>query len=194
MGYFEDNSEENGANNLRMSESLRPDGTGYLPLIIYSLLSEQNLLTMKSVLPVRAGLFLLLACLTCLRTAAQDAPDKLRFEYGDIVLGTGVTQPRLSWQLTSGQKGAAQTACQILVASSADVLGQQKGDVWDSGKVGSSQSVYADYAGKATPANAGQTASVDGKRLKTNTITLAADTYRFEIRQVGRPAGQPNRA
>ncbi|SDM00821.1 hypothetical protein SAMN04488090_2267 [Siphonobacter aquaeclarae] len=59
MGYFEDNSGKNKANPLRMSRSFRPDGTGYLPLIIYRLLSEQNLTVMKSEQPARAGIFLL---------------------------------------------------------------------------------------------------------------------------------------
>ncbi|MFT4030928.1 MAG: family 78 glycoside hydrolase catalytic domain [Siphonobacter sp.] len=93
-------------------------------------------------------------CLICmayvipLSLFAQKAPDQLRFEYGDIQLGTGVEHPRLSWQLTSTQRGAGQTAYQILVASSITNLNKNQGDAWDSGKVSSAQSVYVDYKGK----------------------------------------------
>lgn len=79
---------------------------------------------------------------------AQQAPHKLRYEYGDIRLGTGVRKPRLGWQLASTQAGARQTAYQILVASSAEALAKNQGDVWDSGKINTSQSVYVDYQGK----------------------------------------------
>ncbi|MCF7817027.1 MAG: family 78 glycoside hydrolase catalytic domain, partial [Kiritimatiellales bacterium] len=56
--------------------------------------------------------------------------------------------PRLSWRLADQQCGARQTACQILVGSSADMLAHGKGDLWDSGEVQSDQSVFVSYAGR----------------------------------------------
>ena len=45
-------------------------------------------------------------------------------------------------------RGAMQTAYRILVASSADTLAANQGDLWDSGKVASSDSIQIEYAGK----------------------------------------------
>ena len=64
-------------------------------------------------------------------------------------LGIDVTEPRLSWVLTSGQRAQKQTAYRLLVASSADKLDKNVGDLWDTGKVESSQSIHVPYAGKA---------------------------------------------
>ena len=41
-----------------------------------------------------------------------------------------------------------QTAYQVLVASSEELLKKDKGDLWDSGKVESDQSIQVEYAGK----------------------------------------------
>lgn len=75
--------------------------------------------------------------------------------------------PRLSWKLETGsafatatadktlklERGIKQTACQILVASSAELLAQDQGDLWDSGKVESDQSVNVEYNGKPLTSN-----------------------------------------
>src|SRR5208283_4733300 len=59
----------------------------------------------------------------------------LRCEYLCNPLGIDVAAPRLSWVLESDQRGQRQDAYQVLVASSPDLLAQEKGDLWDSGKV-----------------------------------------------------------
>src|SRR3954468_19231697 len=74
---------------------------------------------------------------------------RLATEYADNPLGIDVATPRLSWTLASGTRGQAQTAYQILVASSADRLAAGRADVWDSGRVHSGQSVNVDYGGPA---------------------------------------------
>src|SRR5579871_6795892 len=61
-------------------------------------------------------------------------------------IGIDVPNPRLFWKLQSDQRGQKQTAYQILVASSEDLLKQGKGDLWDSGKVVSDASTYLRYA------------------------------------------------
>ena len=63
--------------------------------------------------------------------------------------GIGTAKPRLSWQITGDQRDIRQTAYQILVASSPELLNQGKGDLWDSNKVLSDQSIMVSYAGKA---------------------------------------------
>lgn len=63
-------------------------------------------------------------------------------------LGIDVAHPRLSWTLSCNGRDEVQTAYQVLVASSEELLEAGKGDLWDSGKVASDQSVLVPYAGK----------------------------------------------
>jgi hypothetical protein len=80
--------------------------------------------------------------------AATMTPARLRCEYRENPLGVDLPQPRLSWILQSDKRGEAQTGWQILAASSAELLAKNKGDLWDSGRVKSDQSVNLSYAGK----------------------------------------------
>jgi alpha-L-rhamnosidase len=72
----------------------------------------------------------------------------LRCEYLTDPLGIGEVSPRLSWILTSNRRGEKQTAYQVLVASSAELLRGGQGDLWDSGKVVSDESCQIVYSGK----------------------------------------------
>jgi len=72
----------------------------------------------------------------------------LRCEYLVNPLGIDVTRPRLSWRLESGQRGQKQSAYRILVASSRDKLDKDVGDLWDTGKLQSDQSIHVAYDGK----------------------------------------------
>ncbi|MBP7053344.1 MAG: family 78 glycoside hydrolase catalytic domain [Phycisphaerae bacterium] len=72
----------------------------------------------------------------------------LRCEYQTDPLGIDVTQPRLSWELQSQQRGQRQTAYQVLVATDEALLAEGKADLWETGKVVSDQSVHVVYAGK----------------------------------------------
>ena len=80
-------------------------------------------------------------------------PGQLRCEYRENPLGIDVVKPRLSWVIEERSqktevRGEKQTAYQVLVASSQDLLKTNKGDLWDSGKVASEQSVLVEYNGK----------------------------------------------
>ena len=70
-------------------------------------------------------------------------------EHQEDPLGVDVPQPHLSWVLHSSQRGDRQTAYQILVASSAAKLDKNSGDLWDSGKVISDDTLQIPFAGKA---------------------------------------------
>jgi alpha-L-rhamnosidase len=83
----------------------------------------------------------------------------LRCEYLEDPLGIDVAKPRLSWKLETGnwkletgnlklERGIKQTAYQVLVASSEELLNKDQGDLWDSGKVESDQSIQVEYKGK----------------------------------------------
>ncbi len=77
----------------------------------------------------------------------QAAPVDLRCEYEVNPLGIDVSRPGLSWRLESDAHGEKQTAYRILVASSAERLEQDLGDLWDSGKVNSDRTFHIPYAG-----------------------------------------------
>lgn len=74
--------------------------------------------------------------------------ERLRCEYLENPLGIDDPNPRLSWVLASDVRGQKQTAYQILVASRKELLGQNQGDLWDSGKIESDRSIHIAYAGK----------------------------------------------
>ncbi|MVT11853.1 family 78 glycoside hydrolase catalytic domain [Chitinophaga sp. ysch24] len=63
--------------------------------------------------------------------------------------GIDVVTPRLSWEITGDVRNVAQQSYQVLVASSIQKLAADQGDIWNSGKVASSNSVHVTYAGKA---------------------------------------------
>lgn len=72
----------------------------------------------------------------------------LTCEYRENPLGIDSAQPRLGWVLESGKRGDAQTAYQVLAGTSISKLKPGKADLWDSGKLGSAESVHVVYSGK----------------------------------------------
>ncbi|HUW19267.1 MAG TPA: glycoside hydrolase family 78 protein [Sedimentisphaerales bacterium] len=73
---------------------------------------------------------------------------ELRCEYRVNPPGIDVVKPRLSWVLESSQRGQKQTAYRLLVAGSEKNLQKDRGDLLDTGKVESEQSVHIEYSGK----------------------------------------------
>lgn len=71
----------------------------------------------------------------------------LQCDYLTQPLGIDDLHPRLSWQMDSTRPGARQTAYQISVASSPDLLRKNHPDIWDSGRVTSDISIGVPYAG-----------------------------------------------
>ncbi|MHB1627690.1 MAG: glycoside hydrolase family 78 protein [Bacilli bacterium] len=72
----------------------------------------------------------------------------LKTEYLQNPLGIDVQSPGLSWVIESTSRGIRQTAYQIIVASTEQNLYHSIGDLWNSGKLVSSQSIHVNYAGK----------------------------------------------
>src|ERR1700744_2872824 len=62
--------------------------------------------------------------------------------------GIDALHPRLSWQLTGSEKDLHQTAWQLLVASSPDLLAKDKGDLWTTPKTPGDQSRMIVYKGR----------------------------------------------
>jgi alpha-L-rhamnosidase len=78
----------------------------------------------------------------------------LRCEYQTNPLGIDVEKPRLSWHIESDVRGQSQAAYQILVASSVEQLEQNQGDLWDTGRVDSDETLHIEYEGE--PLESGQ--------------------------------------
>jgi len=90
-------------------------------------------------------------------TVAQDVGSggliatDLRCEHLEKPLGIDDLEPRLSWKLVAtreGVRGQTQSAYRVIVASEGALLEQNRGDLWDSGRVTSDRSHLVTYAGK----------------------------------------------
>lgn len=97
---------------------------------------------------IRKFVILSLGLLLLQTTKAQVAIGNLRCEMRVNPSGIDATAPRLNWQLESNQRNVQQTAYHIIVSSSPEKLVKNEGDIWNSGKVSSSQSIHVIYAGE----------------------------------------------
>ena len=100
------------------------------------------------------GLLSLALLASCGKPNAGSQVINLRCEYLHDPLGIDVTHPRLSWEIEAPGRGVLQTAYQILVASTPENLKEDKGDLWNSGKISSDATVGLSYAGKVLASQA----------------------------------------
>ncbi|MGO9262250.1 MAG: family 78 glycoside hydrolase catalytic domain [Bryobacteraceae bacterium] len=94
---------------------------------------------------------LILSAAVTLWGASSVRPERLRCEYRVNPAGIDAAEPRLSWVLAPANpkaRGLRQTAYRVLVASTGQALRGNTGDLWDSGKVESDQSIQVVYRGK----------------------------------------------
>ena len=105
------------------------------------------------IIRMKRFLILLLVLLPLMVSAAKKKvvkPDvsvgNLRVENLVKPLGIDTDTPRFSWQITSNQQDVKQTAYQIIVCD-------DKGEVWNTGKVESDQQLWLRYAGKKLQSN-----------------------------------------
>lgn len=97
----------------------------------------------------RPRLLIVVIAIFILTSAASAAPVHLRCEYLENPLGIDAAVPHFSWQSDNTERNWNQVAYEVLVASSADRLQAGNADMWDSGKVDSSDSVGIAYRGPA---------------------------------------------
>jgi hypothetical protein len=95
-----------------------------------------------------AGFLLITARAATPAPAAVLSPANLRCEYAVNPLGVDAPNPRLFWTVESSQLGQKQTAYQILAAASPELLAKDNGDLWDTGKVASDETIQIPYAGR----------------------------------------------
>ncbi|HBC78704.1 MAG TPA: alpha-L-rhamnosidase, partial [Bacteroidales bacterium] len=91
--------------------------------------------------------FILLLILSCNKNNSFDfAAIQLRSSNLKNPLGVG-TKPDFSWIVSSGTRGAGQTAYQIILDSDEKNLKSEIRCLWNSGKISSSQSSWISYSG-----------------------------------------------
>jgi alpha-L-rhamnosidase len=98
---------------------------------------------MKTFHFLTAGIIFFLLTVACNQQKERDGlhPKNLLCENLVNPMGIDVKQPRLSWISESRQRSQVQTAYRILVASTFENLNSDKGEIWDSRKIKSSQSI-----------------------------------------------------
>ena len=126
--------------------------TNYLvPVIclLYQFLAEAAVVSDRIYyfLIMKFYIFSILFLLTGLFLRAADV-ENLRCEYMANPLGVDRATPRLSWMIVSSVRGDLQKAYQVVVSSSRELLTKDEGDMWNTGKVESDQSVQVEYNGK----------------------------------------------
>ncbi|MFP4290923.1 MAG: family 78 glycoside hydrolase catalytic domain [Cyclobacteriaceae bacterium] len=96
---------------------------------------------------------LVFACLLILFWSCSDiddvrqSPERLRTEYQENPLGIDRAQPRFFWEVSGEGRNLRQSAYQLLVASSEEKLQSDEADIWDSGKISSSENIQIAYDG-----------------------------------------------
>jgi alpha-L-rhamnosidase len=91
----------------------------------------------------------ILVALICISTSVfAITVDDLKCEYRVNPLGIDAAQSHLSWIVQSSDRGEAQTAYQVLAATSPVALAHDRGDLWDTGKVVSSDTLGIVYTGQ----------------------------------------------
>lgn len=93
----------------------------------------------------------LMVSMVAAKVAAAVTVGDLHCESRRNPLGIDEPQPELSWIIESDRRNETQAAYEVMVASSAELLANGKGDLWDSGKVLSDKSTQVEYAGQSLP-------------------------------------------
>lgn len=75
-------------------------------------------------------------------------PVELKCDYLQNPLGIDNTTPLFSWELQSDEKNQKQTGYRIIVSSDIEKIKKDNGNIWDTGKVKTSQSNNIEFHGK----------------------------------------------
>lgn len=101
--------------------------------------------------PLKKTVFFIVLSLLTYEMAARhapSAPENLRVNYITQPLNIDMQHPRFSWILFDVDRNEIQSAYEILVASSPELLAEHTGDFWSTGKVESSLQNGILYDGK----------------------------------------------
>lgn len=90
----------------------------------------------------------------CVTARAAVTVEDPRCDQGKNPLGVDLPCPELSWKIVSDQRGAHVAGWQILAATSEQLLANDQGDLWDSGRVSVERVNRVAYAGRPLPSSA----------------------------------------
>ena len=93
-------------------------------------------------------LFLIAFAFTDLVNGASSRIINLKCEHSANPTGIDTPNPRLSWNICSTERNWNQSAYHIIVASDSLKLSKDESDIWDSGKIVSSECLYIQFRGK----------------------------------------------
>lgn len=96
------------------------------------------------------GIFFLIAAIAAngYNTDQINTVSDLRCENLHNPLGIDTKTPRFSWTTISRKNGTTQKAFQVIVASDLSRLSEKRADLWNSGKMDSSASLFVSYQGQ----------------------------------------------
>lgn len=103
---------------------------------------------------IGAFVLIVMACVFAAPSIQAATPIDLRCDGNTNPIATTAT-PTLSWRIESTDRAIKQSAWRVLVSSTAELLREGKGDLWDSGRLTATRSPQVVYEGK--PLTAGQT-------------------------------------
>ena len=83
----------------------------------------------------------------CQLPAQPIVVSNLQCQYQESPLGVEDASPHLGWQLHASRRNVMQSAYRVLVADNKALLQQNTGNVWDTKKVSSGQSIQVMYNG-----------------------------------------------
>lgn len=92
--------------------------------------------------PAHKRLSAAVAVAICAAVSCAAAPRAVNLRCRSMVNPVGIENPTFSWQLSDGSRGAAQTGYEIQVATSREALTHGNADVWQSGRVKSSEQLH----------------------------------------------------
>lgn len=97
----------------------------------------------------KRGAFSFLLSAFCLPVLAASPVNLLNLKTEQLPNPEGIdaVMPRLSWEISGEVRGIEQEAYQVIVSSSDEKLAAGEGDLWNSGRVVSGQSVHVQYSG-----------------------------------------------
>jgi alpha-L-rhamnosidase len=113
---------------------------------------ERRFLSMRKIFStVFISLAIGIALLPCKAAAAQSELTDLLVDGVRNPLAVDRNNVQFSWQMADNERGAKQTAYQILISNDPETLNDQKANWWDSAKINSEQSASLPYDGPALP-------------------------------------------
>lgn len=102
------------------------------------------------ILKISISLFLLLN-FACSVPTEKSIPCDLKCEYIVNPLGIDSPNPRFTWRMNDNRQGASQTAYQLFVGTDSAEVSNRTGNVWNSGKKSSGQSLVKYQGGSLKP-------------------------------------------